>query len=863
MLGKDHLVILQSAYQSAFDDHRALFATLLARLRLPAPGVLPREPVLSGAFDLAIPPGWDTGSYMDDEVLIFENRNVQGSFKLMRHSNSESPASRSDWYFPKGTVAQPVLMLGQPALLYELSKRSKTYQDAKDSDEITRLYIFESCLPDGDALSIELTGLPSFYDGFGARQLIDSIAVHLGADAAPCPASSLPQGAVTGAARKGRRQDSGLTLYVSPSPDPEGWQPHEYDTLRLALPSTWTSTGTQNGNAAFMSSRGEYELILGHTTSLPAARPNRAEMWLADGTRFLRQKEVDGESLISLAPAGALGHLVIFAKGGSLDGPGFEDIWPTLRVSVPAVASAPTDTAAAPTEPALSAAGSGTALGGLLGYRAVEGFVTEASLDLLTYWAEDGRGFFSVGMGNAVLPPNGFASLIPPGRFGSFESGFFMEWTGFGWPSSAPEFMEGSDLVKGWHFLNFARNCGPEQVPVAIMYGGTSRFTGGDSIDRIKRALTFNWPAQMEPCQPPNAGVSDPSGKQAAEVLAPSPQAPTPQPSTPQPGPGAAAQPAQTAQTLAQPKQPAPKATQAVPPPPPPTAPPPPPQPEPDLFVDQGGGYGLYQNARYGTVISYPSGYFAAAAPPGSGDGRSFVSADGQSKFYVFAQYNALGLTKKEMIADDKSGGGYTDVTYEKSGDGWYVLSGHVGQSIFYRKVLLAPDDLVQVFEISYPTALKAEFDAVVTHMAASFGPMPGPQVAAPTKPQPPTPASAAIFTPARNTALRAGLMDAARVPIQVEIGRKVIFVVSVLNSDGKWAYLQAEPRNLDGSKINWSTTPFAREMRIGVMSDVAMVLMQNTGSGWRVVDHVMGPTDVYWYGWLDRYGLSEKLFTK
>lgn len=119
------------------------------------------------------------------------------------------------------------------------------------------------------------------------------------------------------------------------------------------------------------------------------------------------------------------------------------------------------------------------------------------------------------------------------------------------------------------------------------------------------------------------------------------------------------------------------------------------------------------------------------------------------------------------------------------------------------------------------------------------------------------------LYTPERGDPVRTALMDAARPPIQLEIGRPVIFVVQVLRTDGNWAYLQAQPRNPDGTEIRWSTTRFAREYRIGAMSDIAMVLMRREAGRWQVVDHVLGPTDVHWYGWLDAYGLPEELFTR
>lgn len=122
--------------------------------------------------------------------------------------------------------------------------------------------------------------------------------------------------------------------------------------------------------------------------------------------------------------------------------------------------------------------------------------------------------------------------------------------------------------------------------------------------------------------------------------------------------------------------------------------------------------------------------------------------------------------------------------------------------------------------------------------------------------------AASQYYTPQRGSAERQAIMDAARVPVSAAIGRTVIFRVSILRSDGDWAYLQAEPRNPDGSALDWSRTRFAEDWAMDAMSDVIMVLLRRSGSGFQVVDHIIGPTDVAWYGWLDRYGLPEALFS-
>lgn len=537
------------------------------------------------------------------------------------------------------------------------------------------------------------------------------------------------------------------------------------------------------------------------------------------------------------------------------------------------------------TEPAGVAAGApaatteesaGTALDGLVSYVAPPGWFAMSETDTLTLIHPDGRGFVAVARGQAVLAPDGIVGQMPPGRMGSFSGDHYMEWTEIGWPAVTAEFIDQGKPAEGWHFVRIARACLPGQVPVAIHYAGIDRFRTGETLTALLRGLVFHWPDGMEECALRDAGYDqfapapeslgdtpdEGSGDriEGATGLAPEPGA-APAPPAAGSVPKSATAPADAPEQHAE-------ADLLVPPPPPAT-----PDAaalfEPDIFTEGEGGYALYQNARYGTFISYPATYFTPERAPGSGDGRTFVSADGASRFYVFAQYDALGLTQDEMMQQDETLGSYDEVTYRASGVNWYVLSGHVGRNIFYRKVILDPSGLVQTFEIVYPARLKESFDPVVTYMAESFGPGTsaddlgtGPDPAWDDE-FPRTPVQVAeLMTPARNTRLRKDLLNVAREPVEADLGRDIVFVVSVLRTDGHWAYLQGVPHNPDGSRINWATTRFAREMQQGVMSDVAMVLMRKLDGRWGVLDYIFGPTDVYWLNWANAYELDEALFT-
>lgn len=538
-----HILISRMAYNQGLAAHDATFERILATVRLPAIGVEPAEPILEGAFRAPVPAGWDTGSYSDDEVLIFENPALQGELKLLRHEANEEPGFLDPWFIPDGTPGRPVTMLGHPALLYRWSHDPKSLNDGSDADAVTRVYVFEACLPGPDTLSIAMTGLPSFYASAELAGLLDRIEVAAGT--ALCAAANLPKGALVG------------------------------------------TTG---------------------------ARP-------------------DGRDV---------------SDAGGVESP-----------------------------PETDELAQGTALDGLLAYKASKGWHALLEADSLTIVHPDGRGYLTVAKGDAVLPPDGLVAQVPPGRLGSFADNHYRHWTEFGWPGEKPEFLDDGRLVAGWRFLQVARECLPGQEPVAVAWGGIDRFLSGEALKEIRRGLDFRWPVGMQACALENASAGA-------------------RPADPPPTDGGVAE-----EPLVAPDA----SSSAI-----------------DSFTSEEGGYVRYRNARYGTVISYPADLFSPLPPPGNGDGRTFETADAAARFYVFAQFNALGQSQKEMLEEDKAADWRDKVTYERSGAGWYVISGYSGDDIFYRKVVIEPSDLVRVFEVTYPSAMRAQMDAAVTRMSRSFG---------------------------------------------------------------------------------------------------------------------------------------------
>jgi hypothetical protein len=122
-------------------------------------------------------------------------------------------------------------------------------------------------------------------------------------------------------------------------------------------------------------------------------------------------------------------------------------------------------------------------------------------------------------------------------------------------------------------------------------------------------------------------------------------------------------------------------------------------------------------------------------------------------------------------------------------------------------------------------------------------------------------PAAAQVNTPSRGSATRAMIMDAMRKPVQRRIGKAVIFVVKKLRVLGPWAFLEAEPRNRDGSVIDYTGTRFESAVRADAFGGLVHGLLRRVNGRWGVVTLVVGASDVPYVHWWRTYGAPRALF--
>ena len=166
--------------------------------------------------------------------------------------------------------------------------------------------------------------------------------------------------------------------------------------------------------------------------------------------------------------------------------------------------------------------------------------------------------------------------------------------------------------------------------------------------------------------------------------------------------------------------------------------------------------YRTYRNARFGYAVVYPATLMTPGRESDNGDGRHFRSRDGSVSLLVWGSGNgshlsadaALRLVMRHWTRQNAR------ITLAKGGIDRFVLSGFLGDKIFYQKTVLWNGAFHSLLW-QYPTSLRRRLDAPVTRSALAFTPSffarPRVQSVASRPPAPkaaPTPALVARATP-------------------------------------------------------------------------------------------------------------------
>ncbi len=103
------------------------------------------------------------------------------------------------------------------------------------------------------------------------------------------------------------------------------------------------------------------------------------------------------------------------------------------------------------------------------------------------------------------------------------------------------------------------------------------------------------------------------------------------------------------------------------------------------------------------------------------------------------------------------------------------------------------------------------------------------------------------IHQPARGTADRKAILNAIRPMMEARLGAPVEFVVNRMKVYQDWAWVVVEPQRPGGAPID------TKAPGVSIWDDdgglTTYVLLRYAYGQWNLIDHALGPTDVFWVG--------------
>ncbi|MBN8553566.1 MAG: hypothetical protein J0L52_11810 [Caulobacterales bacterium] len=108
---------------------------------------------------------------------------------------------------------------------------------------------------------------------------------------------------------------------------------------------------------------------------------------------------------------------------------------------------------------------------------------------------------------------------------------------------------------------------------------------------------------------------------------------------------------------------------------------------------------------------------------------------------------------------------------------------------------------------------------------------------------------------------IRLAVIGPTNANLSEQAGRSVVINPEIMRSQGEWVFVYGPVRNVDGSAVDWSATPLSAAVSGGTMDgDLGVVLLHWDGLDWRVVESVIGATDVPQGGWPAEHHVSPAL---
>jgi hypothetical protein len=117
------------------------------------------------------------------------------------------------------------------------------------------------------------------------------------------------------------------------------------------------------------------------------------------------------------------------------------------------------------------------------------------------------------------------------------------------------------------------------------------------------------------------------------------------------------------------------------------------------------------------------------------------------------------------------------------------------------------------------------------------------------------------VYSPEKGSPERKAIIDALRDPVEKKLKQSVVFKIDHLKVEEGWAFLLGAPQKPDGGPIDYRGTPYRDAVDAGAFDNAVVALLHNLNGKWKVVQYVIGATDVPYVDWDKRYKAPRAIF--
>jgi len=120
---------------------------------------------------------------------------------------------------------------------------------------------------------------------------------------------------------------------------------------------------------------------------------------------------------------------------------------------------------------------------------------------------------------------------------------------------------------------------------------------------------------------------------------------------------------------------------------------------------------------------------------------------------------------------------------------------------------------------------------------------------------------SGEVYTPEKGSPERKAILDTLRVTVEKKLKQPVIFKIDHFKVQNGWAFVLGAPQKPDGGALDYHGTAYQDAVDAGAFDNGVVALLHDVNGKWKLVQYVIGATDVPYVDWDKTYKAPRAIF--